>query len=90
MPAEQKCAMNRLVRDVPEEVIMTVQDNRTINEAKAVDAPLDPKSLDFIERISYFERLNPKTAVNDNKNAPSDAKGSDCFNAWAMPDSSHG
>lgn len=67
---------------------MTVQE-KTINQAKT-GQPLDPKSLDFIDRISYFERLDPKTADNDNKNVPSDAKGSDCFNAWAMPDSTHG
>ena len=87
---EQKRAMNHFVRDAPEEVIMTVQDNKTINQAKATEKPLDPASLDFIDRISYFERFNPKAADNDNKNVPASAKGSDCFNAWAMPDFSHG
>lgn len=52
------------------------------------ESMLDPRSLDFIDRISYFERLGPKRAGNDNAGslASRNVQGSDCFNSWAVPD----
>jgi len=66
---------------------MAVND-KTIQTPK----PLEPQTLDFIERISYFEHLGPIEADNDNATYVSDrkkarsGKDSDCFNSWALPD----
>lgn len=77
--------MIRFVADELEEIIMTVYD-KTLGVVKQVDKPLDPRTLDFIERISYFERLRPVEADNDNTGTPPSAKGSACFDAWAKPE----
>jgi hypothetical protein len=50
-------------------------------------AAVDPRTLDFIERISYYEHFAPPAPVNDNSHKPdhheSDAS---CFESWALPD----
>ena len=46
----------------------------------------DPQTLNFIERILYYENLTPMEADNDNRNSVSDSKGSACFDSWALPD----
>ncbi len=66
---------------------MAVHD-KTLGDVKQASKPLDPKTLDFIERISYFERLGPIEADNDNAGSgtrPS-AKSSACFDSWAKPE----
>jgi hypothetical protein len=77
--------MFRSVPDEPEEVVMVLTD-KTASGSAVADPPLDPKTLNFIERILYYENLAPIEADNDNKNTPSDSKGSACFDSWAMPD----
>jgi hypothetical protein len=64
---------------------MTIYD-KTLGVVKQVETPLDPATLDFIERISYFERLRPVEADNDNAGKPESAKGSACFDSWAKPE----
>ena len=54
-----------------------------INAGKAID----PATLGFIERISWFERQKPAGADNDNRSpiAPRQ-RDSACFDSWALPD----
>lgn len=48
---------------------------------------LDPATLSFIERISWFERQRPIEADNDNATARPEADhDSACFESWALPD----
>lgn len=44
----------------------------------------DPATLNFIERISWFERERPIEADNDN--AADGEADSACFDSWALPD----
>ena len=48
---------------------------------------VDPATLGFIERISWFERQKPAGADNDNHTpiAPRQ-RDSACFDSWALPD----
>jgi hypothetical protein len=62
---------------------MAVHENTT-NDVSATQKPLDPRSLDFIERISYFENLGK--ADNDNAGSQPIKKDAACFNSWAIPD----
>jgi hypothetical protein len=49
--------------------------------------PVDPSTLSFIERISWFERQKPVEADNDNLSPHArDEQGSACFDSWALPD----
>jgi hypothetical protein len=48
---------------------------------------VDPSTLGFIERISWFERQKPVEADNDNHSPHAhDEQGSACFDSWALPD----
>ncbi|UVC07092.1 hypothetical protein IHQ71_17885 [Rhizobium sp. TH2] len=48
---------------------------------------VDPSTLSFIERISWFERQKPVEADNDNLSPHArDEQGSACFDCWALPD----
>ena len=50
-------------------------------------AAFDPANLSFIDRISWFERQQPRQADNDNLTPhPQQEEDSACFNCWAMPD----
>ena len=64
---------------------MAVHEKMT-SETKAADKPLDPQSLNFIERIFYYEQLGLIEADNDNATSHTAAQGSACFDSWAMPD----
>lgn len=54
--------------------------------SKAAETQIDPQSLSLIERIFYYEHLDPMEADNDNKHVTASTQGSACFDSWAMPD----
>ncbi|MDB5550506.1 MAG: hypothetical protein JWL86_490 [Rhizobium sp.] len=56
--------------------------------ASEIGKAIDPATLSFIERISWFERQKPVEADNDNlsPHATRDEQGSACFDCWALPD----
>jgi hypothetical protein len=76
--------MSRFVPDQPEEVIMAVTEDRN----PGIEKTQEPQTLNFIERISYFEQFTPIEADNDNTTSPNTHRqpASACFDAWAMPE----
>jgi hypothetical protein len=75
--------MIRSVSGELEELIMGPND-RNYSASTSSDKARDPATLDFIERISWFERERPVAADNDN--AVGAASDSACFQSWALPD----
>jgi hypothetical protein len=73
--------MIRSVSDELEELIMGPKD-QNYSVSTGDDKARDPATLDFIERISWFERERPVAADNDNA-AEADSA---CFQSWALPD----
>jgi hypothetical protein len=65
-----------------EESIMAFDDKAT----KTAATPVDPRTLNFIDQISYYERLATPDADNDNRGTADRKRDASCFEAWAMPD----
>lgn len=62
--------------------------NNGATSASDTSKAVDPATLSFIERISWFERQKPVEADNDNLSShmARDEQGSACFDSWALPD----
>jgi hypothetical protein len=78
-----------MIRSVPEKLEELIMERLRDGAPSASDTgrAVDPSTLSFIERISWFERQKPVEADNDNRSHTTrDEQDSACFDSWALPD----